>query len=111
MARCLARDRLLPFAAACRAIQCSKLRWKYADASEKPLSLSEAFYMATAGGGRFFGNVGLFEPGYEADAIVIDDADLKSIRPFTPAERLERYTYLGSGRPKAKFVRGRRLLS
>lgn len=95
------------FAVMAAAIQSSKLRWKYVDASERPLSLSEAFFMATAGGGSFFGKAGLFEPGYEADAVVIDDSELKGIRPFSPLERLERYTYLGGGRPEAKMVRGK----
>ncbi len=89
------------------AIQCSKLRWKYVDPSERPLSFSECFYMATAGGGSFFGKTGLFEPGYDLDAIVLDDSSLESVRGFTPVERLERYAYLGDGRPAAKAVAGR----
>ena len=40
------------------AIQVSKLRWRLVDDSLKPLSLEEAFYMATMGGGAFFGKVG-----------------------------------------------------
>ena len=31
-------------------------------------------YLATKGGGAFFGKVGSFEPGYEFDAIVMDDS-------------------------------------
>ena len=36
------------------AIQVSKLRWRLVDDSLKPLSLEEAFYMATMGGGLFW---------------------------------------------------------
>ena len=42
------------------AIQVSKLRWRLVDDFLKPLSLEEAFYMATMGGGAFFGKVGTF---------------------------------------------------
>ena len=44
------------------AVQVSKLRWRIVDDSLKPLSLEEAFYMATVGGGAFFGKVGT-DPG------------------------------------------------
>lgn len=97
------------FAVMAAAVQVSKLRWRYVDAAERPLTLAEAFYLATAGGGSFFGKVGRFAPGYEFDAVVIDDRALATTRAFTPAERLERYTYLGDGRPAAKYCRGRRL--
>ncbi|MGN0774655.1 MAG: amidohydrolase family protein, partial [Candidatus Ventricola sp.] len=47
------------FAVMAAAVQVSKLRWRLTDPGEKPLTLPEALYMATAGGGRFFGKVGL----------------------------------------------------
>ena len=47
------------------AIQCSKLRWRMYDQSLKPLNFEEAFYLATRGGGEFFGKVGSFEEGYQ----------------------------------------------
>ena len=37
------------------AVQSSKVRWRIADGSLEPLSLSEAFYLASKGGGSFFG--------------------------------------------------------
>ena len=37
------------------AIQVSKLRWRLVDDSLKPLTLEETFYLATLGGGAFFG--------------------------------------------------------
>lgn len=61
------------FAAMAQSIQASKLRWRLLDASLKPLTIEEAFYMATKGGGAFFGKVGSFEPGYEFDAVVCDE--------------------------------------
>ena len=42
------------------AIQASKLRWRLYDQDVKPLSFERAFYLATMGGGAFFGNVGSF---------------------------------------------------
>ena len=63
------------------AIQVSKLRWRLVDDSLKPLSLEEAFYMATMGGGAFFGKVGSFLEGYEFDALILDDSSLRHPQP------------------------------
>ena len=76
------------------AIQVSKLRWRLVDNSLKPLSLEEAFYMATMGGGVFFGKVGTFAEGYEFDALILDDSILRHPQPLTARERLERLIYL-----------------
>ena len=96
------------------AVQVSKLRWRYVDQREKPLTMTEALYMATVGGGDFWADfgekVGLFEEGYALDALVLDDDPLKNMRTFTPAERLERYAYLGKGALTAKFAQGKKLL-
>lgn len=97
------------FRAMTDAIQCSKLRWRMVDQSTPALTLPEAFYMATKGGGAFFGKVGSFEPGYEFDAIVMDDSDIPTTRSCSLAERLERVVYLSDGKPCAKYVKGRRL--
>ena len=77
----------------------------------KPLVFSEAFYLATKGGGRFFGNVGSFEAGYEFDAVVMDDSVLVHPQDLSLAERMERAVYLGLDEKNitAKFVAGRRL--
>lgn len=98
------------FAVMAAAVQVSKLRWRYVDQSQAPLTMPEAFYLATVGGGSFFGKVGLFEPGYDFDAVVLDDSPLKNLRSFSPAERLERYAYLGDGKARAKFVAGKQVL-
>ena len=96
------------------AVQVSKLRWRYIDQSEKPLTMGEALYMATVGGGNFWADfgekVGLFEDGYAFDALVLDDDPLKNMRAFSAAERLERYAYLGKGKLTAKFAAGEKLL-
>ena len=97
------------FRAMTDAIQASKLRWRLVDDSLPALTLPEALYMATKGGGAFFGRVGSFEPGYEFDAVVLDDADLPTTRRCTLTERLERVVWLGDGRPCAKYVAGRKL--
>ena len=96
------------------AVQVSKLRWRYIDQSEKPLTMVEALYMATVGGGDFWADfgekVGLFEDGYAFDALVLDDDPLKNMRAFSAAERLERYAYLGKSKLTAKFAAGEKLL-
>lgn len=97
------------FRAMTDAIQCSKLRWRLVDQQTPALTLPEAFYMATKGGGAFFGKVGSFEPGYELDAIVMDDSALPTTRDCTLAERLERVVYLSDGQPCAKYAAGIRL--
>ena len=97
------------FRAMTDAIQCSKLRWRLVDDSLAALTLPEALYLATKGGGEFFGKVGSFEPGYEFDAIVMDDSTLPTTRKCSLTERLERVVWLSDGLPLAKYVAGRRL--
>lgn len=79
------------------AIQGSKLWWVNTDKKLDFLSLSEAFYIATKGGGSFFGNVGSFEQGYDFDALVIDDSELNH-DSYSLLERLERFIYIGDDR-------------
>jgi len=98
------------FRAMIHAIQSSKLRWRLLDQSVKPLTFDTAFYLATRGGGAFFGKVGAFDDGYEFDAVVLDDSDLDHPQELTTHERLERVVYLGSERNICgKYVRGRKL--
>ena len=82
------------FKAMADAIKVSKLRYRLLDEKIKPLSLEEAFYMGTLGGGEFFGKVGSFEKGYEFDAIIIDDEKLLEEDKFNLKQRLERIVYL-----------------
>ncbi len=92
------------------AIRASKLRWRLQDQNVKPLSVDEAFYIATLGGGRFFGKVGSFADGYEFDAVVLDDSTLVHPQELSLRARLERSLYLADDRHvKAKFVKGNQL--
>lgn len=86
----------------------SKLYWRLIDQEKKPLSMEEVFYLATKGGGSFFGKAGSFEKGYELDALVMDDHKIRSARDFSTKERLERYIYLSGegGKIIAKYVAG-----
>ena len=99
------------FAAMRHAIQASKLRWRLSDQSLQPLNMEEVFYLASKGGGAFFGKVGSFEPGYEFDAVILDDARLEHPQTLTVKQRLERVIYLGDEREVAgKYVAGRKVL-
>ena len=93
-------------------IQVSKMYFRMVDENYKPLVFSEAFYLATKGGGKFFGKVGSFEKGYEFDAVVMDDDVLVHPQPLTLAERVERAVYLGLDEKgvTAKFVAGEKVL-
>ena len=80
------------------AIGLSKMKWVEVDQTYAPLTLSEAYYMATKGGGKFFGKVGSFEKGCDLDALVIDDTSLFDPNERTLEERLERWLYVGDDR-------------
>ncbi|MDU5504660.1 MAG: amidohydrolase family protein [Anaerococcus vaginalis] len=98
------------FKAMADAIKVSKLRYRLVDEKISPLSLEEAFYMATLGGGEFFGKVGSFEKGYEFDAIIIDDEKLLEEDKFNLKQRLERIVYLSKDEDVvSKFVRGEKV--
>ena len=99
------------FRAMAHAIQMSKMRWRLVDQKYPALKSEEAFYMATKGGGSFFGKVGSFEEGYEFDAVVLDDSRLESSRQMSVKDRLERMIYLADEREvKAKYVRGNKII-
>ena len=100
------------FRAITDAIQVSKMYFRMVDEAYKPLVFSEAFYLATKGGGAFFGKVGSFEEGYEFDAIVMDDSVLVHPQELNLAERMERVVYLGLDEKNitAKYVAGRKIL-
>lgn len=92
-------------------IQISKMYWRYVEQNAKPITFEEAFYMATKGGGEFFGKVGSFEEGYEFDAIVLDDSLFISPNKLTIRERIERAIYLSLDLVGviAKYVGGRKV--
>jgi guanine deaminase len=98
------------FRAMSDAIQVSKLRWRLQDESLKPLKVSEALYMATKGGGSFFGKVGSFEEGYEMDAVVIDDSGINNYNSHKLENRVERVMYLDNEvEIVSKYVKGKKL--
>jgi guanine deaminase len=99
------------FRAITDAIQVSKMYFKLVNEQDKPLIFAEAFYLATKGGGSFFGKVGSFEEGYEFDAVVLDDSVLVHPQQLTLAERMERAVYLGLDEKGVveKYVAGRKI--
>ena len=97
------------------AIQASKLRWRLVDDDAlPPLRFSEAFYLASKGGGSFFGKAGSFEPGYAADILILEDSskDMTVLSPeLSIEEKLEFYAYRSPDRkPLAKYVEGKRVI-
>lgn len=89
------------------AIQVSKLRWRLLDTGLAPLKIEEVFYLATKGGGQFFGKVGSFEDGFEFDAVVLDDSHLRTMRKLSTKERVERLIYLADERCVVdKYING-----
>lgn len=92
------------------AIQVSKLRWRLVDSTQKPLTLEEGFYMATLGGGAFFGNVGSFKKGFEFDAVILEDSNLPHPQEISSRDRLERLIYLADDRNiTGKYAAGKML--
>lgn len=81
------------FRAVTDAIRASKMYWRYIDHNAKPLTFPEAFWLASKGGGSFFGKVGSFEEGYAFDAVVLDDSIEPSARALPLRDRLERAFY------------------
>lgn len=100
------------FRAITDAIGVSKLYMRYIDESKSPITFDEAFYMATIGGGEFFGKVGSFDSGFEFDAIVLDDSSIKHPMELTLKQRLERSVYLSldiCGGIREKYVQGNKI--
>lgn len=94
------------------AIQVSKLRWRLVDQDLKPLTIPEAFYLGTMGGGAFFGRTGSFIKGYEFDAVVIDDDQIRHPQPLGLRNRLERAIYLSEDKHIVnKYVAGMSVMS
>lgn len=90
------------------AIYMSKLEWLLSGKKDDFLTVAEAFYLGTMGGGQFFGKVGCFEPGYEFDAVILDDSTLNTpLDQLTLEERMERLIHLGDDRNiAARYVAG-----
>jgi guanine deaminase len=98
------------FKAMADTIQMSKLYWRLVDSTQPPLTIPEALYLATTGGGKFFGNVGSFENGYEFDAVVIDDSSFVTPRALSLENRLERIIYLADHHQVyEKYIQGHKV--
>lgn len=100
------------FKAMTDAIRASKLRWALLDNNLAPLTVTEAFYLGTKGGGAFWGKAGSFEEGYEFDAVVIDDDSINTSSDYSSVQqRLERVIYLSDDRSvAAKYISGKKAL-
>lgn len=88
----------------------SNMRWVHIDDTYPQLKFEQLFYMATKGGGKFFGDVGSFEKGYKADFLVIDDDSLSDSNNRTVRERLQRFLYIGDDRNiQSVYVDGKKI--
>ena len=66
--------------------------------------------MATKGRRRIFRESGSFEPGYEFDAVVLDDSRLAHPQELDIRSRLERMIYLADEREVVgKYVKGKEI--
>ena len=94
------------------AIRSSKALSKYSPKGEEVvLSLANAFYIATMGGGQFFGKVGCFEKDYDFDAVVLDYKKLEDYIERDIDDRFERLVWLFKPELiEAKYVAGNRVL-
>ncbi len=103
------------FTAAKDAIQVSKMRSFFLE-KQRVLSVPEAFYLMTKGGGQIWAEkntcdnsypVGSFEKDYSFDAVVIEDMGLSVLDDISLEQRAERILYLADDRHiAAKFVNG-----
>lgn len=92
-------------------LQVSKMYHTLLERACAPLTFEETFYLATLGGGQYFGKVGSFQEGYEFDALIVDDSLMKSTRRLSPRERAERMLYNDADCfIRKKFVAGRQIL-
>lgn len=80
------------------------------------LTIQEAFYLATRGGGMFFDDentkIGLFEKGYEFDALVLDESHIPTplMKELSIEDRLERFIYRPNDKLLAKFISGKKII-
>ncbi|MBR4314369.1 MAG: amidohydrolase family protein [Lachnospiraceae bacterium] len=94
------------------AITTSKIRNCLFDAEYYNVTIEQALYLATLGGGEFFGKVGSFDKGYEFDAIVLNERDIPTVlmSELNLLERFERYIYRSHTNVYAKFIAGKKIV-
>ena len=92
-------------------IQVSKLYLRVIDQNAPFVTFPEAFWLATKGGGEYFGKVGSFEEGYEFDAVVLDDSKYPHPQEMTIQQRMERAVYLSMDITclQAKYAQGKQI--
>lgn len=91
-----------------RVLQLSKMKEFYEEDYKRAV-FANAFYMATAAGGKVFGNIGKIEKGYKFNALVIDNMQDEGFR-IPVLEALERFCYIGDDRNiRERFIDGVRI--
>ena len=93
-------------------ITTSKIRNCLLDGEYTSVTIEQAFYLATRGGGEFFGKVGSFDKGYEFDAIVLNERDIPTVlmSELNLIERFERFIYRSHTNVYAKFIAGKKIV-
>lgn len=93
-------------------ITTSKIRNCLFDSEYYNVTIEQALYLATLGGGEFFGKVGSFDKGYEFDAIVLNERDIPTVlmSELNLLERFERYIYRSHTNVYAKFIAGKKIV-
>ena len=91
-----------------KTIQLSKLKEFYEE-NNKTLTFTNAFYLATAEGGKAFGNVGKIEKDYKFNCLLIDKMNDIG-HNLTLEESIERFSYIGDDRNIYKrFIDGKEI--
>lgn len=86
----------------------SKLLWRL-EGTGPHLKAAEVFYLASRGGGSFFGKAGAFEEGFDFDAVIVDDSAW-ALPGEDMSRRFEKMIYRAcAGDVKGKYVAGRRV--
>ena len=93
-------------------ITASKMRATLLKEDKDFVHFNEAFYLATIGGGKFFGKVGSFEKDYEFDALVLDESDNPTtlFDSLSLCQRLERFIYNPNLKLLKKFALGKEII-
>ena len=92
-------------------LRMSKARAIATEGAEPFLTVGEAYYLATSGGARYFGDADGFAPGNPLHAVVLSEAQLPPCaRALTVKERFERAVYLADDRAvTAVYGAGRKI--
>lgn len=91
-----------------RSVQISKMKEFY-EPEYRHILFANAFYMATAEGGKVFGKIGKLEKGYKFNALVISGLQDEGYE-LSPLEQLERFCYIGDDRNiTARYLDGQYL--